>query len=216
MRLMTLQRSKMSFVVWTSCILLLLLTGSALAFMGSTPENDSSTSCQAPCVAGDESIMSPKAHGTSETPVQDDLRWNCPFDLADRICNYNRHYAENSGFFRSSSTFLQEETGQDELTFYDSNTGKSLFRGPKNRSWEEFLLESTRHGWPSFRDDEVDWDNVRVLPNGETVSVDGTHLVRGTFQKCLLSVTRHPTIVCLMVVVIVDRYTHSHTHTHTL
>jgi hypothetical protein len=32
------------------------------------------------------------------------------------------------------------------------------------------------HGWPSFRDDEVDWDFVRVLPDGETVSMDGTHL----------------------------------------
>jgi peptide methionine sulfoxide reductase MsrB len=29
---------------------------------------------------------------------------------------------------------------------------------------------------PSFRDEEVVWDNVRVLPDGETVSVDGTHL----------------------------------------
>jgi hypothetical protein len=155
---------------------LLLLTGSTtMAFMG-TPENYDS--CQSPCIPGTESIMSPKAHGTSETPVQDDLRWNCPFDLADRICNYNRHYAENSGFFRSSSTFLQEETGESVTTFNDSNTGKSLFRAPQNRSWDDFILESTKHGWPSFRDAEVDWDNVRVLPNGETVSVDGTHLVR--------------------------------------
>jgi len=29
---------------------------------------------------------------------------------------------------------------------------------------------------PSFRDSEVVWENVRVLPDGETVSVDGTHL----------------------------------------
>ena len=31
-------------------------------------------------------------------------------------------------------------------------------------------------GWPSFRDNEVVWDNVRCLANGETVSVDGTHV----------------------------------------
>ena len=30
-----------------------------------------------PCIMGDESIMSKKSHGTSETPVQSDLRWNC-------------------------------------------------------------------------------------------------------------------------------------------
>ena len=44
------------------------------------------------------------------------------------------------------------------------------------RSFDEFLKESRAHGWPSFRDDEVNWEFVRVLPDGETVSVDGTHL----------------------------------------
>ena len=29
---------------------------------------------------------------------------------------------------------------------------------------------------PSFRDEEVVWENMRVLPDGEAVSVDGTHL----------------------------------------
>jgi hypothetical protein len=41
----------------------------------------------------DESVMSEKKHGTSETPVQKDLRWGCDFETADRICNFNRHYA---------------------------------------------------------------------------------------------------------------------------
>lgn len=41
---------------------------------------------------------------------------------------------------------------------------------------DEFLAESVAHGWPSFRDEEVVWDNVRCLKNGEAVSVDGTHL----------------------------------------
>jgi len=42
----------------------------------------------APAVMGEESIMSPKAHGTSETPVQKNLRWGCDHETADRICNY--------------------------------------------------------------------------------------------------------------------------------
>jgi len=62
------------------------------------------------------------------------------------------------------------------MTFYDSNTGKPLFIAPKGRSMEVFLKESKSHGWPSFRDDEVVWENVRVLSGGETVSIDGTHL----------------------------------------
>jgi len=131
----------------------------------------------APCVMGDEDIMSQKAHGTSEVPVQKSLRWNCQTELADNICNFNRHYAERAGYWDSSTTFLQEESpASGEITFYDSNTGKPLFYGPRDRSFEEFVQESKAHGWPSFRDSEVNWDLVRCLPNGECVSVDGTHL----------------------------------------
>ena len=40
---------------------------------------------------GDESIMSPKAHGTSEQPVQSDLLYGVSNKLADKICNFNRY-----------------------------------------------------------------------------------------------------------------------------
>ena len=134
-----------------------------------------------PCVMGDESIMSKKAHGTSAVPVQDNLRWNCDGKTADRICNFNRHYAEHSGYWETT-TFLKEMGGDGSggggpsqpIQFFDSNTGKLLFEAPKGRTWEEFVRESRAHGWPSFRDQEVEWNNVRVLPNGEAVSVDGT------------------------------------------
>ena len=60
----------------------------------------------------------------------------------------------------------------------DSNSGKELFYAPKGkgRDLEAFLKESGSHGWPSFRDEEVNWEYVRVLKDGECVSVDGTHL----------------------------------------
>jgi peptide methionine sulfoxide reductase MsrB len=133
----------------------------------------------APCVMGDESIMSPKAHGTSETPVQKDLRWNCDYDTADRICNFNRHYAEYAGYWTSTSFVSdakEEHAAKGEITFYDSNTGKPLFIAPRGRDLDSFLKESASHGWPSFRDEEVVWENVRCLSDGEAVSVDGTHL----------------------------------------
>ncbi|GKY92459.1 hypothetical protein MPSEU_000216400 [Mayamaea pseudoterrestris] len=130
-----------------------------------------------PVVMGDESIMDPKAHGTSDTPVQAQLRWNCDRELADGICNFNRHYAENSGYFEKISAFMQEaKAATQPMEYYDSNTGKLLFTAPKGRSMEDYLVESKAHGWPSFRDEEVNWEFVRVLPDGETVSVDGTHL----------------------------------------
>ena len=147
--------------------------------------------CVDPCIPGNEEIMKPKEHGTSHTPVQSHLKWNCDWDTADRICNYNRHYAEYSGYFLSDNiTFIDDvnehrktdktsdaSAEPNPITFYDSNTGNPLYKAPINRSWDDFLEESIKHGWPSFRDNEVNWDYVRVLPNGETVSIDGTHLV---------------------------------------
>lgn len=128
------------------------------------------------CVMGDEEIMSQKAHGTSETPVQKDLRWNCDYDTADRICNFNRHYAEHAGYWTTTTFVGDVKDEKGTVMFYDSNTGKALFEAPKGRDMASFLAESASHGWPSFRDEEVVWDNVRCLGDGECVSVDGTHL----------------------------------------
>ena len=40
-------------------------------------------------IVADESVMSKKAHGTSEKPVMKNLRWKCDYDTADRICVSN-------------------------------------------------------------------------------------------------------------------------------
>jgi hypothetical protein len=94
--------------------------------------------------------------------------------ILSQMCNLKK-----TGYWQSTS-FLQQarkeyaETG--EIKFHDSNTGKLLFRAPKGRSFDDFIRESVSHGWPSFRDDEVNWEYVRCLKNGEAVSVDGTHL----------------------------------------
>jgi peptide methionine sulfoxide reductase MsrB len=126
---------------------------------------------------GDESIMVQKEHGTSAAPVQSDLLYGVDNQLADRICNYNRRFAELGGYFQKTSFENTVLNAQGPITFYDSVTGKPLFVAPIHRSAEDFVNESRKHGWPSFRDDEVVWENVRVLrSSGETVSLDGTHL----------------------------------------
>jgi len=122
-----------------------------------------------------EDVMSEKAHGTSEKPVQKDLRWGCDYDTADRICNFNRHYAEYAGYW-TSTRFLNEVDRENPTEYYDSVTGKLLFTAPVGRSMDEFIKESQSHGWPSFRDEEVNWEYVRCLSNGECVSTSGTHL----------------------------------------
>mmetsp|Transcript_11350 Transcript_11350/g.28707 ORF Transcript_11350/g.28707 Transcript_11350/m.28707 type:complete len:223 (-) Transcript_11350:1194-1862(-) len=124
-----------------------------------------------------EDVMSQKGHGTSAQPVQGELLYGANNKLADKICNFNRHFAEMGGYFQSTSFEDTVMNAKEPITFYDSVTGKPLFVAPINRSAEQFIAESKVHGWPSFRDEEVVWDNVRVLKgSGETVSLDGTHL----------------------------------------
>mmetsp|Transcript_17118 Transcript_17118/g.20619 ORF Transcript_17118/g.20619 Transcript_17118/m.20619 type:complete len:356 (-) Transcript_17118:344-1411(-) len=128
---------------------------------------------------GAEDLMRQKAHGTCvHAPEKDEpLRWGCGYKKADQIACFNRHYAEYMGYWTGETTFLQDESeASGEITFYDVITGKPLFVAPRGRTWDEFVDESKAHGWPSFRNEEVVAENVRVLKNGEAVSVDGTHL----------------------------------------
>ena len=180
--------------------------GAVVVLSSAAVATTSTTMCTTPCIIGDESmIMQPKEYGTSSVPIQANLRWHCDSAMANRICNYNRHYAEYFGYWERDSTFLPENnnnnnnnngvpntaivdpssssssvtTANTTITFYDSNTGLPLFTIPgtlKLRTIEDFLQESHLHGWPSFRTDEVHWEHVRVLPDGETVSINGTHL----------------------------------------
>jgi hypothetical protein len=56
-------------------------------------------------IIADEEVMSTKAHGTSEKPVQKNLRWKCDYDTADRICNFSK-FGNDFGviFSKHSST----------------------------------------------------------------------------------------------------------------
>lgn len=100
----------------------------------------------------DDALMAPKAHGSSAAPVQKKLRWNVDSQMADRICNFNRESAEYRGYWRGADTRYAQEVSRDEPTVYfDSVSGLPLFVAPIDRSMSEFLGESEKHGWPSFR-----------------------------------------------------------------
>eukprot|EP00466_Bigelowiella_natans_P014988 jgi/Bigna1/33350/e_gw1.2.279.1 len=126
-------------------------------------------------VIGSEAIMSKKKNGTTENPPIKPLRWKVDWAKANKICCFNRHFAESSGYFKRSKWY-SEVNRRAVTVYYDSITGKPLFRAPIGRTFRQFLAESEKHGWPSFRDSEVIWDDVRVLRNGEVVSRAGTHL----------------------------------------
>jgi len=125
---------------------------------------------------GSEALMRQRAHGSCAGEAMARLRWDNDWETADKICCFNRHYAERSGQWLSTAFLQEESAASGAITFYDSVTGTPLFVAPKGRSWDAFVAESKSHGWPSFRDEEVVAANVRVLPDGETASVDGTHL----------------------------------------
>lgn len=57
---------------------------------------------------------------------------------------------------------------EEPITFYDSVSGKPLYIAPQGRTWDQFIKESEKHGWPSFRDDEVSCMLCRmVMPLAE-------------------------------------------------
>eukprot|EP00924_Labyrinthula_sp_SR-Ha-C_P000455 snap_masked-scaffold_103-processed-gene-0.13-mRNA-1 protein AED:0.04 eAED:0.04 QI:0/-1/0/1/-1/1/1/0/179 len=128
-----------------------------------------------PVVMGTEALMSQKGHGTTAKAVQQNLRWKVDREEADKICCFNRHFAEAAGTFMTTE-WHKDVKDKGPIEYYDSVTGKLLYTAPIGRSFDEFLEESKKHGWPSFRDEEVNWEFVRVLEDGETVSIDGTHL----------------------------------------
>jgi hypothetical protein len=99
------------------------------------------------------------------TPVQSNLRWGCD-EAADRMVVVTGRWG-GCGDRRFNHTAEAQASSGPSFT---------IIPVALQRLWIDFIAESKKHGWPSFRDNEVNWDVVRVLKNGETVSVDGTHL----------------------------------------
>ena len=84
--------------------------------------------------------------------------------LTEAICCDSQYagYAEPNGFMNTPQVSLFPKlvaerlvTGEQESTFYDSVCGIPLFRAPRNRTFAEFRRESEKHGWPSFRKEEI-------------------------------------------------------------
>merc|ERR1711892_1147236 len=81
----------------------------------------------------DESVMSQKEHGTCTQPLMKNLRWGVDWSTADKICCFNRHFAEYSGYF--TTTQFMNEKHDSPITFYDPIGGKPLFIAPQGRTW---------------------------------------------------------------------------------
>ena len=130
-------------------------------------------------ILGNNNIMDQKNYGTCICKIKNKLSFGSSLEVANQICCFNRRYAENENYW-SETKFIEELTpyiwSDIPCVFYDSVTNKPLFKAPLDRTWPCFLHETNNHGWPSFRIQEIIQENVRVLEDGEVVSVDGTHL----------------------------------------
>merc|ERR1711933_171900 len=99
------------------------------------------------------------------------------YELADRICCDNHRYAEPRGYHLLPEVdFYAKLDPNVEHVFYDSACGIPLFIAPRGRSFDEFVAESTYHGWPSFRPDELVSENVIIHDDGRMESKCLTHL----------------------------------------
>mmetsp|Transcript_105539 Transcript_105539/g.305266 ORF Transcript_105539/g.305266 Transcript_105539/m.305266 type:complete len:254 (+) Transcript_105539:45-806(+) len=87
--------------------------------------------------------------------------------------------AQEAGAEKLAGVTIQKtDSGGYEFVFYDSQCGIPLFIAPRGRSFRDWRLESERHGWPSFREQEVVTKNTKLRDHGEVVSTcpSPTHL----------------------------------------
>lgn len=130
--------------------------------------------------------MTIKKHGTCPLPVQKNLRFGVDRTTADIISCYNENKAEPPGYAFQKDKGVEIEffvAPRNQVDFYDSVTGKRLFIAPMGRDFQSFLKESKAAGYLSFNNDEVIWNDVRVLTNGNVVTTDGTFLGRADPTK---------------------------------
>jgi len=112
--------------------------------------------------------------------VQKKLRWGVDSVKAQKIACNNKKFAEKKGYWDTLPKFkktieIAKKTG-NPIKFYDSVTSILLFVAPKRRTMNDFLTETKKHGWPSFREFEIVKKNLIELNNGRIISKDGTHL----------------------------------------
>ena len=137
-----------------------------------------------------QDLMQNKQHGTCPLEVQKDLRFGVDVTTADIVSCYNTSLAEVPDYAFQADKSLESDLikiknsgGTAEVTFFDSVKGKKLFKVPVSRDIDAFLAESKELGYLSFRDGEVNWDNVRLLVDGNLVTTDGVFLGRSEPDK---------------------------------
>jgi len=141
-----------------------------------------------------KAIQPPTEFDTCKGAVQDNLRYgmsgrNTPTvpvkvteteSLAEAVCCDKRviNFAEPQFLFEAPDIALYSKMDSNGVTtFFDSVCGIPLFQTPINRTMASFQEDTNEHGWPSFRTQEVFFENVLTDKTTTFVtSTCGTHL----------------------------------------
>ena len=86
------------------------------------------------------------------------MKFGVSWEKADEVCSFTREGCEAKGY-ADSINWTEHLEKEGTTKFFDSVTGVLLYEAPKGRTLEEFIKESRAHGWPSFRDEEIVWEN---------------------------------------------------------
>ena len=112
--------------------------------------------------------MRERSFGTCLVRPHRTLRWGSPVDVADDICCHSRGKLEPKKLYLqllgTDALSVAEWRKHETMTFYDTVTSKPLFIiDNKVRRFKDFMLDSKRHGHPTFREHERVAENTEVL-----------------------------------------------------
>ncbi|KAL7552073.1 hypothetical protein ACHAWF_015325 [Thalassiosira exigua] len=136
------------------------------------------TAAMSPTVASSSGNDGEQCYGRTPMPsVSTYLGASLDYSIAEHICCNNHRWAEDRGYLASPEVDLFGRLNPaNQTVFYDSVCGLPLFVAPRGRTFEEFRDESLKHGWPSFRPEEMVSENVILHDDGRMESACLTHL----------------------------------------
>eukprot|EP00939_MAST-03C_sp_MAST-3C-sp1_P005389 g5389.t1 len=137
----------------------------------------------------------PSFNNSCSGPIQSNLLYNMsntqayedfPFplgpseDLASAVCcdaAFQAYAEPRNTYARPDVNLFANMNRNGTTTFYDPVCGIPLFTVPQGRSFQDFVDDTTEHGWPSFRKEELVEGNSRVdKDTGLVFSKCNTHL----------------------------------------
>ncbi len=128
---------------------------------GVTPDAEETVQGTSRCSGPPQSLLRYNVSGRAAADYLPSVTSN--ESLTEAVCcDTAQPYPEPNSFFARPDVnlFAQLNTSSGVTTFYDSVCGMPLFMAPVGRTLADWKAETTEHGWPSFRIEEVVKQNM--------------------------------------------------------